>query len=48
MVGLPGVDQFFRDCSMAFGVVGLKDDIAVSVEAEPVEPVEDGVYRFLG
>ena len=39
--------QRFGDLGMARGARGLVDDLAVPIEAEPLQPVDDGVDRRL-
>lgn len=47
-IGLAFGKQLLGDLAVARGAAELVDDVAVPIEPEPVEPVEDGVDRRLG
>ncbi len=46
VIGAAGGEQLARDLGMALGAGGLMDDLAVPIEAEPVEAVDDRRHRF--
>ena len=48
MIGVAGGEQALGDLAVPLGAGELVDDVAVPVEAEPAQPVEDRVDRRLG
>ena len=47
-VGLAAGEQLLGDLAVARGAGELVDDVAVPIEPQPLQPVENGCYRRLG